>query len=180
MTAENAARQRSIVLVGLMGTGKTTTGRLLAERLGLTYVDTDDLILERTGRTVREIFLADGEPAFRALETGVLVEALTAPSPVVLAAAGGVVLAEANRRTLREGDALVVWLRADPALLVRRVEGQEHRPLLDEDPVGTLAQMQRDRESLYREVADVVIDVDDLTPLEVADRVLAAAAQEAS
>jgi shikimate kinase len=175
MNAAHPGRQRSIVLVGLMGTGKTTTGRLLGERLGLPYVDTDDLILERTGRTVREIFLADGEPAFRVLETGVLVEALAAPAPVVLAAAGGVVLAEANRRTLREADALVVWLRADPELLVRRVEGQEHRPLLDDDPVGTLAQMQRDREPLYREVADVIIDVDDLTPTDVADRVLAAA-----
>jgi shikimate kinase len=169
------APARSIVLVGLMGTGKTTTGHLLGERLGLPYVDTDDLILERTGRTVRDIFREDGEAAFRVLETGVLVEALAAPTPVVLAAAGGVVLAEANRRTLRDADAVVVWLRADPALLVQRVQGQEHRPLLDDDPEGTLAAMQRDREPLYREVADVVIDVDDLTPAEVAERVLAAA-----
>ena len=63
---------RSIVLVGLMGTGKTTVGRVLADRLGRRYVDTDDVILERTGRTVREIFADDGEPAFRALETQVL------------------------------------------------------------------------------------------------------------
>jgi shikimate kinase len=175
MTADHAASGRSIVLVGLMGTGKTTTGRLLGERLGVPYVDTDDLILARTGRTVRDIFREDGEAAFRVLETGVLVEALAAPTPVVLAAAGGVVLSEANRRTLRDADALVAWLRADPALLVRRVQGQEHRPLLDEDPAGTLATMDRDREPLYREVADVVIDVDDLTPVEVADRVLAAA-----
>jgi shikimate kinase len=175
MTEQDGARQRSIVLVGLMGTGKTTTGRLLGERLGLPYVDTDDLILERTGRTVRDIFREDGEAAFRVLETGVLVEALSAPTPVVLAAAGGVVLSEANRRTLREADALVAWLRADPTLLVRRVQGQEHRPLLDDDPAGTLAKMDRDRAPLYRDVADVVIDVDDLTPADVADRVLAAA-----
>jgi shikimate kinase len=174
----DAAPQRSIVLVGLMGTGKTTTGRLLAERLDLEYVDTDDLIIARTGRTVREIFGADGEAAFRTLETGVLVEALAAPTPVVLAAAGGVVLSEANRRTLRDADALVVWLRADPALLVQRVQGQEHRPLLDDDPQGTLTRMERDREPLYREVADVVIDVGELTPGQVADRVLGAAGAE--
>jgi shikimate kinase len=180
MTVGNTVRQRSIVLVGLMGTGKTTTGRLLAEQLGLPYVDTDDLIIARTGRTVREIFRADGEAAFRTLEAAVLVEALAPATPVVLAAAGGVVLSEANRGTLREADALVVWLRADPALLVRRVEGQEHRPLLDDDPVGTLTQMHRDREPLYREVADVVIDVDELKPAEVADRVLAAATAEPS
>lgn len=175
MTAEPKARSRSIVLVGLMGTGKTTAGRLLGERLGLPYVDTDDLILARTGRTVRDIFREDGEAAFRAHETAVLVEALGAPTPVVLAAAGGVVLSPANRRTLREADAVVAWLRADPEILTRRVHGQAHRPLLDEDPAGTLRQMDRDREPLYRDVADVEIDVDELTPEQVVDRVLAAA-----
>lgn len=179
MTSRPAAPQRSIVLVGLMGTGKTTTGRLLSEHLGLRHVDTDDLILDRTGRTVRDIFREDGEAAFRTLETGVLLEALAAPEPVILAAAGGVVLAEGNRRALHDADALVVWLRAEPAVLAQRVVGQEHRPLLDEDPAGTLAAMHRQREPLYREVADMVIDVDQLTPPEVVDRVLAAVGEDA-
>ena len=167
--------ERHVVLVGMMGAGKTTTGERLGARLGIPYVDTDDLILERTGRTVRDIFREDGEAAFRVLETQVLLDALASPEPEVLAAAGGVVLAETNRQALRDSDALVVWLRADPALLVERVRGQEHRPLLDTDPAGTLAKMARDRAGLYAEVADVSVDVDRLTPDEVVERVLAAA-----
>ena len=91
----------------------------------------------------------------------------------MLAAAGGVVLAEDNRAALRASGAFVVWLRADPALLVRRVVGQEHRPLLDDDPAGTFAAMRAARDPLYGEVADGAVDVDGLTPAEVADRVLA-------
>jgi len=166
---------RAIVLVGLMGTGKTTVGGVLAERLGVPLIDTDEMILARTGRTVREIFEADGEAAFRALETEALLDALASPDPFVLAAAGGVVLAEANRDALRAPGVVVVWLRADPALLVRRVVGQDHRPLLDDDPEGTFTRMRHDRESLYAEVADVAIDVDELTPEQVAAQVLAAA-----
>lgn len=169
----------SIVLVGLMGTGKSTTGRLLGEHLGRPYLDTDDLVLARTGRTVRDIFRDEGEAAFRALETGVLLEALAATEPVVLAAAGGVVLAESNRRALRDAEAFVVWLRADPAVLVGRVAGQEHRPLLDDDPAGTLARMRTEREPLYREVADLEIDVDALSAAEVVDQVLTAVAARA-
>ncbi len=168
---------RAIVLVGLMGTGKTTAGRLLAERLGVAFVDTDDLIQERAGRTVREIFEADGEPAFRTVESEVLLDTIGSPEPLVLAAAGGVVLAETNRRALRQPGVRVVWLRADPAVLVDRVVGQDHRPLLDDDPAGTFASMRADREPLYAEVADVAIDVGELTPTDVVDRVLQEIAQ---
>ena len=157
------------MLVGLMGTGKTTVGRLLAERLGLPHIDTDDLIVERTGHTVREIFEAEGEDAFRALETQVLLEALAATEPVVLAAAGGVVLAETNRQALRESGAFVVWLRADPSVLAGRVVGQGHRPLIDADPAGTLAQMLTARERLYRDVSTVEIGVEDKSPEQVTE-----------
>lgn len=149
-----------VVLVGLMGSGKSTVGRVLADRLGRPLHDSDSMIEERTGRTVREIFQAEGEPAFRALETEALADALASDVPCVIAAAGGVVLAQRNREMLKASGAKVVWLAADPAVLVDRVRTGVHRPALDDDPAGTLARMQRDREPLYREVADLVITVD--------------------
>lgn len=149
-----------VVLVGLMGSGKSTVGRVLAERLGRPLYDSDQMIEERTGRTVREIFASDGEPAFRVLETEALVDALASDVPCVVAAAGGVVLSERNRTVLRESGAKVVWLCADPSVLVDRVRTGVHRPALDDDPAGTLQRMQREREPLYREVADLVITVD--------------------
>jgi len=161
-----------LVLVGLMGTGKSTVGRVLAQRLHRRLVDTDSAIEARTGRTVRQIFTADGEAAFRALETEVLVEALESSPPVVIAAAGGVVLAPANREALKKAPAKVVWLSADPSLLVGRVKTAGHRPLLDADPAGALSDMSAARQPLYREVADVMVSVDGRTPAEVADAVL--------
>jgi shikimate kinase len=162
-----------IVLVGLMGSGKTTVGQLLAGRLHRPFFDSDAMVEARTGRTVREIFETDGEAAYRPLETDALLEALSSPEPAVVAAAGGVVLSPVNRQALREHAARVVWLRADPSLLVERALRQDHRPLLEQDPAGTLLRMAADRTSLYMDVADEVIEVDHLTPAQVADRVMA-------
>lgn len=164
---------RHVVLVGLMGSGKTTVGTLLAERLGRPLVDTDAAVETATGRTVREIWLDDGEPAYRVLENGVVVDALASPVPSVIAAAGGVVLSPDNRRALAEAVALVVWLSADPAVLVGRALTGDHRPLLDDDPVGTLRRMADDRHDLYAEVADAVIRVDDRGPTEVVAEIVA-------
>ena len=161
-----------LVLVGMMGVGKTTVSRIIGERLGRPVIDSDQVIEARTGRTVREIFETDGEPAFRALETEVLLESLAATEPLVIAAAGGVVLSATNRQALRDADARVVWLCADPATLVERVRSGGHRPLLDEDPAGTLQRMYRDREPLYREVADAIVLVDNRTVGEVVEAVL--------
>lgn len=161
-----------LVLVGLMGTGKTTVSRVLAERLQRRVVDSDAVIEARTGRTVREIFQTDGEAAFRALETAALVEALASEEPVIIAAAGGVVLSEANRAALRAAKAKVVWLCADPAVLVERVKSGGHRPLLDDDPEGMLRRMAADREALYREVADAIVSVDNRSVADVVEAVL--------
>jgi shikimate kinase len=165
---------KHVVLVGMMGAGKTTVGRIVAERLGRPFLDSDELIEARTGRTVKQISDEEGVPAYRLHETQVLLEALAEPVPGVIAAAGGVVLSPTNRDALRAADATVVWLKADPLLLVDRVRSSGHRPLLEDDPAGTLQQMFREREHLYREVADVVIDVDDRDVDAVVDAVLGA------
>jgi len=161
-----------VVLVGMMGVGKTTIARVLSVRLGREVWDSDQVIEHRSGRTVRSIFAEDGEPAFRTLESDLLLEALASPVPLVIATGGGVVLAEANRRALLESGARVVWLCADPATLVDRVKSGSHRPLLDQDPAGTLQRMMSEREALYREVADAIVLVDHRSVSEVVEAVL--------
>ncbi len=160
-----------IILVGMMGAGKTTVGRRLAERLGWKYVDSDAQVAAATGRTVPELFADQGEAAFRSVESRVLAAALSGRDPVVVSAAGGVVLSEANRELLvRSGT--VVWLRAAPSVLARRVGAGEGRPLLDADPPGVLAELDGQRRALYASVADITVDVDELTPPQVVDRLL--------
>lgn len=161
-----------LVLVGLMGTGKSSTGRVIAERLRRTLHDSDAEIEARTGRTVRQIFLDDGESAFRALESEVLLAALESKPPAVIAAAGGVVLSDDNRRALREANAKVVWLKADPATLVERVRSGMHRPSLDADPEVVLRSMDETRAALYREVADMIVTVDGRSVNDVVEAVL--------
>jgi shikimate kinase len=163
---------KHLVLIGMMGSGKTTVGEVVAERLGRPFLDSDREIERRTGHTVAELFAQNGEAAFRTLETEVLHEALTSTQPTVVAAAGGSVLDPANRRAMRE-HGIVVWLRADPELLADRVAGGTHRPLLEDDASGTLARLAAEREPIYREVAQRVIDVDDLTVDRVVDLVVA-------
>ncbi|HEX3393260.1 MAG TPA: bifunctional shikimate kinase/3-dehydroquinate synthase [Acidimicrobiales bacterium] len=165
-----------IVLVGMMGAGKTTVGQTLAGRRGWDFLDSDAQIEARTGRTVNEIWTADGEPAFRRIESDVLATALAHERPVVVAAAGGVVLDPVNRAALgRHGP--VVWLRARSQTLAARVGSGNHRPLLDDDPAGVLSRLVVDRADLYAEVADVIVDIDGLAPDEIADRVEAAVDQ---
>ena len=161
-----------IILVGMMGVGKTTVGSLLAERLGWSYFDSDAQVMAATGRTVPELFAEQGEAAFRAEEARVLAEALGGDVPVVVSAAGGVVLSAENRGLIG-ASGTVVWLRADPGVLARRVGSGEGRPLLDGDPAAALHHLDEVRRPLYASLASVVVDVDDLSPTDVVDRVLA-------
>lgn len=161
-----------LVLVGMMGVGKSTVGRMVAAELGRPLFDSDDMIEDRTRRTVREIWSTDGEAAFRELETETLVEALAEPEESVIAAAGGVVLSDRNREALQGADAHVVWLLADVDVLVERARNGMHRPLLDDDPEGMLRRMHVDRAPLYQEVADAIVSVDHRSAHDVAKAVL--------
>ena len=156
----NACAARHVVLVGMMGVGKSSVGRALAAELGRPLFDSDEMIVSDVGRTVREIWTTDGEAAFRALETATLLRALAEEEPSVIAAAGGVVLSDRNREALRSADAHIVWLLADVEVLLERVRAGGHRPLLDDDPERTLQRMYDERADLYQEVADAVVSVD--------------------
>ena len=164
-----------VVLMGLMGVGKTTVGRLLAERLGRQLVDSHMRIEALTGRTVRQILAEEGVDALRRNEADALFSALDDTEPRVIAAAAGVVLDPDHVTRLEAaraaGQARIVWLDADPALLAPRTATRQHRPWLEDDPVGTLIGMRAEREHLYRGLADTVVDVAGLTPDEVADAV---------
>ncbi len=179
-----------LVLVGMMGSGKTTVGLDLAERLGWEFVDTDAAVTRRTGSTPSEIFAARGEAGFREEETAALVEILTpeegiAPDashrgPAVVATGGGIVVTDVNRTLLADLAASagqhgsVVWLRGEPATLASRVGNAQDRPLLQGRPAEALAEIDARRRPWYSEVATVIVDVDGYSPDEVADRVLEA------
>ena len=167
-----------ILLVGMMGAGKTTIGQLAARRLGWGYRDSDADVESATGLPVPELFARDGEAAFRRAEADVLAAACAEPAPSVVSVAGGAVLNPDNRRLI-SASGTVVWLRARPETLASRVGDGSGRPLLGDDPAEALVRLNAVRAPLYAEVADLVIDVDDLPAEEVARRVLAEAAAAA-
>jgi shikimate kinase len=158
-----------VLLVGMMGSGKTTTGRLLAERLGRVFHDSDEEIFARTGTTVPAIFAERGEAAFRAEERAVLASAVSSGTPAVIAVAGGAVLDPDSRRRIR-GAGVVIWLRAAPHVLAGRVGTGAGRPLLEHDPLATLRLLEAQRRSVYNDVADATLDVDWILPRTVAER----------
>jgi shikimate kinase len=167
-----APRPNRLLLVGMMGSGKTTVGSLAAQRLGWPHLDSDAEVEEATGRSVPEIFATDGEPAFRAAESAALVRAL-ALEPVVVSVAGGAVLDAENRRLIASSGT-VVWLRADVATLADRVGDGAGRPLLDGDTERALAELDAVRRLLYAQLADEVVDVDDKTPEQAAAAAISA------
>jgi shikimate kinase len=162
-----------VFLVGMMGSGKTTIGRLLADRLGWRHLDSDEQVALDTGLTVPEIFAQRGEPAFRAAEARALAAAAVADTPTVVSVAGGAVLDPDNRHVLRRGG-VVVWLRARVETLARRVGDGAGRPLLGDDPAAALRRLYAQRRPVYQELAQVVVDVDGVDALTVAERVLGA------
>ncbi|OGA41289.1 MAG: shikimate kinase [Betaproteobacteria bacterium RIFCSPLOWO2_12_FULL_68_19] len=157
----------NIYLVGMMGAGKTTVGRLLARRLKLRFIDSDRELERRCGVKIPLIFDIEGEAGFRAREAQVLAE-LTALDGVVLGTGGGVVLSEDNRRRLA-ARGTVVYLRATPEDLYERVRHDRNRPLLaTADPLARLRELHAERDPLYRDVADLVVDTGKQTVLALA------------
>jgi shikimate kinase len=160
-----------IVLVGFMGAGKTTVGTLLAGRLGLPFTDSDQVIEQRAGRPVRQIFAEDGEPAFRALEHEVIAELLDGP-PIVLALGGGAAEHPQTRNKL--ATARVVYLHVSYAQALQRVGGDPgSRPLLARPDLAGLYER---RLGVYAGVATMTVPTDGRDPLAIAEDILAVAA----
>lgn len=146
----------NVFLVGMMGAGKTTVGKLLAQQLGKTFVDSDDEIQQRTGVTIPHIFDIEGEAGFRQREAGVI-QNLVKRDNLVLATGGGVVLSEESRRALRD-NGIVVYLKSSVADLWQRTRHDRNRPLLQTaDPRARLKELHELRDPLYTEVADLIV-----------------------
>jgi shikimate kinase len=167
---------KQVVLVGLMGSGKSSVGALVAPRLGRVFVDVDVVIATETGKTVRELWEAGGEAAYRSLESAAVLRVLRGDAPSVLAAPGGVVL-EPVVRTALTGH-VVVSLRTRPSTLAGRVHPGDHRPLLGQRPAETLAVMADERSDLYGQVATAIIDTDERAAEAVADVVVGLVASQ--
>ena len=160
----------NLALIGFMGTGKSSVGRLTASLLHFTFLDTDRVIEARAGRSIAEIFQQDGEPAFRELERHV-VEELTRRTKTVISTGGGLPLDEANLVSLKT-HALVVCLWASPETVYERVRGANHRPLLQEpDPRARIRELLTVREPHYRQ-ADVLVSTEMRSVRDVAIQVI--------
>ncbi len=160
---------QSVVLVGLMGSGKSTVGRALALRTGVPFLDLDRLVEQSTGLTIAQIFATGGEDGFRVHETGALLEALSSDGLKVIATGGGAVISEVNRNALRLSGATVVYLEASPAELSARLGPDRTRPLLGDDPLGSLTRLLEERGDLYEAVAHHVVPVASRTAPGVVD-----------
>jgi shikimate kinase len=147
---------RSIVLVGMMGAGKSTIGRRLSARLGIPFLDADSEIeLAHAGMTIPEIFAAHGEPYFRDGEARVIARLLDS-GPAVIATGGGAVMREETRDRIRD-KAVSIWLKADADIIMRRVKRRSDRPLLHTaDPEATIGRLIGEREPVYR-LADLTV-----------------------
>jgi shikimate kinase len=163
--------KRVVVLVGFMGAGKTTTGRMLAQRLGIPFVDSDHVVTQRAGRTIAELFAHDGEAAFRDLEATVIAEIVSGP-PAVLSVGGGAVETLATRDAL--SGAVVAHLHVSYRQALRRVGGDPRRPMLARPD---LEQIYQRRAPLYRAVASFTVTTDGGSPTRAVEQIRAELAQ---
>ena len=170
MVVNNVRHLANLTLIGFMGAGKSSVGRLAAEQLHFDYLDTDELIQTRTGRTISEIFAKDGEPAFRKLEQQLVTE-LAARKRTVISTGGGLPTNPVNLASLKT-HSLVVCLWASPEKIWERVKNQTHRPLLNNpNPRLKIQELLAVREPFYRQ-ADVLINTDLRSAREVTQQVV--------
>jgi len=167
----------TIALIGYRGTGKSTVARLLAARIGCEWVDADDLVEQRAGKSIAQIFSESGKEAFRDLETEVIAE-LCGRSGTVIALGGGAVLREENRQRIAECGA-VVWLNASVATIQRRLAADEtsaeRRPnLTNRGGRNEIEQLLLQRAPIYRACATLEVDTEDKAPAEIADEIVTA------
>ena len=161
---------KNIFLVGFMGAGKTTAGRILARKLGYRYCDADKVIETVAGKTVSDIFSAFGEEYFRDLESETLCS-LAGKTKQVIATGGGAVMREENREAMKKGG-VVIYLKAPMSVIWERVRHSKTRPLLNVDnPFDAAEELLRKRAPFY-EMADMTIDTESLTPEEAADEIM--------
>ena len=165
----------NIILEGFMGSGKSTVSEILSDKLDLELIDTDEAIEEAEGRKISDIFAQDGEEAFRDMETG-LVEMMVSDHmrETVISLGGGLPVREKNRELLKKVGK-VVYLRTAPETVYDRLKGDDTRPLLkSEDPLARIKELQDKRGKIYEEAADIIVDTDGKTPVQVADEIIAA------
>ena len=166
-----------ILLIGMMGAGKTTVGYALASLTGWPYLDNDELVQLATGQSTPEILASQNEEAMRRAEAAALAQALAAAQPIIASVAAGVVLDPESRKRMADSS-FVVYLRAPIAVLAERVGTGAGRPWVEKNASQVLERLYEGREPLFREVADLVLDVDGSTPDELARAILKAVNQQ--
>ena len=166
----NVLKGVNLYLVGMMGVGKTTVGKLLAEEIGYRFVDTDEVIVKAAGKSINEIFVENGEAEFRQLESDVLAQ-VCAYTKLVIATGGGIIMQQHNWSYLHHG--LIVWLDVPVQIILQRLVEDDTRPLLQDDPESKLRSLLEQRQPMYSQ-ADLHITINAAeTPEEIATRILA-------
>ncbi|MBL1210150.1 shikimate kinase [Geminocystis sp. GBBB08] len=167
---KNILRGLNVYLIGMMGSGKTTVGELLAKKIHYRFLDTDAIIEKITHKTINQIFAQEGESSFRTLESNILKE-VSAYIRTVIATGGGIIMSQDNWSHLRDG--MIIWLDVPVDVLVKRLANDDTRPLLhQEDLTAKLTDLREKRESLYQQ-ADIILNISDQdTPEDIVEKLL--------